>query len=86
IVRIIKLLLISFLSVLVMEFNILSWNCKGARHPQFNRMLQEYLKIHHLAVVVLLETRVSGLRANKVIKKSSFNWSHIVEAKGFSSG
>ncbi|KAK5774449.1 hypothetical protein PVK06_042304 [Gossypium arboreum] len=69
-----------------MEFNIFSWNCQGARHPQFNRMLQEYLKIHHPPVVVLLETRVSGLRANKVIKKSSFNWSHRVEAKGFSSG
>ncbi|PPD68201.1 hypothetical protein GOBAR_DD34918 [Gossypium barbadense] len=38
----------------------------GADHPNFHRFLKEYLKEFDFGVVVLVETRTSGVKADKV--------------------
>ena len=44
------------------------------------------VKNYQPSMIVLLEPRISGLKADAFIKKSGFNKSHRVEAEGFSSG
>lgn len=49
-------------------------------------MLKEYLKDFDLEIVVLLETRISGIKVENVIWKIRLRNSHRVEARGFSGG
>lgn len=48
--------------------------------------MKEYLREFDPDVVVLVETRVSGFRANRVVQSIGFSFSHRVEARGFSGG
>lgn len=48
-------------------------------------LLKEFLRDFDPEVVVLVETRISGLRADNVIKGIVLSNSHRVEAHGFSS-
>ncbi|KAK5832587.1 hypothetical protein PVK06_016389 [Gossypium arboreum] len=50
------------------------------------RVFWEYNRQHKLDLISLLETRVSGEKANLVIAKLGINNSHRVEAVGFSGG
>ncbi|MBA0713743.1 hypothetical protein Golax_012759 [Gossypium laxum] len=50
----------------------------------FLRAFQEYNAEHMPDVVCLVELRVSGKKANLIIEKLGFNYSHRVEAVGFS--
>ncbi|MBA0858473.1 hypothetical protein Goshw_026688 [Gossypium schwendimanii] len=52
----------------------------------FLRAFQEYNAEHMPDVVCLVEPRVSGKKANLIIEKLGFNYSHWVEAVGFSRG
>ncbi|PPD84828.1 hypothetical protein GOBAR_DD18234 [Gossypium barbadense] len=55
-------------AVRVEDIDIIVWNCQGTGHPNFHRFLKEYLREFDPRVVVLVETRVSGVKADKVIK------------------
>ncbi|KAG8486814.1 hypothetical protein CXB51_020359 [Gossypium anomalum] len=46
-----------------------------ANHPNFHRFLKEYLREFDLGVVVLVETRISGVKADKVIKNIACGFS-----------
>lgn len=69
-----------------MSPKLLVWNCQGCAHTHFNRILKEYVREFDVDVVVLLETRISGLRAKSVNMNLGFDYSHRVEAKGFTGG
>lgn len=47
------------------------------------RLLIHLLKPHG---IVLLEPRISGVKADRVISKIGFEFSHRIEAEGFSRG
>ncbi|MBA0772642.1 hypothetical protein Gotri_007985, partial [Gossypium trilobum] len=53
---------------------------------KFLRVFQEYNAEHRADIVCLVEPRVSGKKANLIIEKLGFNYSHRVEAVGFSGG
>lgn len=62
------------------------WNCQGAGSKKFMRAARLLIKTHNPSVMALLETKVSGDRANDICKKLNFsNWIRI-EAIGFSGG
>ncbi|KAA3460904.1 reverse transcriptase [Gossypium australe] len=57
------------------NLKIFTWNCPGCASRNFIRIFREYNVEHHPNIVCLLEPRVGG-----------FNFSHLVETVGFSSG
>lgn len=61
-------------------------NCQGCAHPRFYRYLKEYTREFNLNMFALLETRVSGLKADWVVRKTGFEFSHRIEARGYLGG
>ena len=63
-----------------------SWNCRGAGSQAFPIMIHDIVKKFKVDILCLLEPRISGTRADKVIRKLGFsNWIRV-EACGFAGG
>ena len=62
------------------------WNAQGAASGDFRRSFRTIIKNYNPSMVVLMEPRISGIKADDFIKKSGFARSHQVEAVGFSGG
>ncbi|KAI9080045.1 hypothetical protein K1719_037978 [Acacia pycnantha] len=58
----------------------------GAASKSFAVVLRELKKRYKVDVVVILEPRISGIQATKVIKSRGFKYSVRVEAVGFAGG
>lgn len=65
---------------------ILVWNARGAASKAFSHALKELCKHWKLVIVVLVETRCSGARAQEVIWRLGFRNQVIEEAAGMSGG
>ena len=72
--------------MLLMTVSILFWNVQGPGSPSFRRIFATLVKSYNPTIVVILEPRISGSKADEFIKKSGFDRSHRVEATGFSEG
>ncbi|XP_050238477.2 uncharacterized protein LOC126687968 [Mercurialis annua] len=57
-----------------------------AAKTNFLRTFRSFRDCYNPSLVVLVEPRISGPKADKVIKRSGFDFSHRVEAQGFSGG
>ncbi|KAK5793701.1 hypothetical protein PVK06_034854 [Gossypium arboreum] len=70
------------------EANVLDGQIEGSFVPtkNFIRAFCEYNEEHKSDIACLVETKVSGKKANDIIEKLGFNFSHQVEAVGFSGG
>lgn len=64
----------------------LIWNCQGAAQGKFHSVLKSLIKDQKISLLVLVEPRVSGRSADKVIKRLGFPNSFRIEASGFSGG
>lgn len=54
---------------------IVSWNCIGAGGRSFPLRVCELIKRHAVKMLILVEPRVSGQKASKIIKRLGFtNW------------
>ncbi|XP_052291725.1 uncharacterized protein LOC127900602 [Citrus sinensis] len=62
------------------------WNVQGAASVDFRRSFRTIVKNYNPSLVVLMEPRISGVKADDFIKKSGFDQSHRVEAVGFAGG
>ncbi|KAJ9173186.1 hypothetical protein P3X46_016349 [Hevea brasiliensis] len=62
------------------------WNCQGAGGASFLRTMRMYSQMYNPQILVLLEPRISGRKADLVIKKLGWPFSHRVEAMGFLRG
>lgn len=63
-----------------------SWNCRGACGKTFPRLLKQIVQKYSIRVMALMETRVSGARADKITTRLGFsNWFRV-EATGFAGG
>lgn len=69
-----------------MDISIFAWNCQGAASPRFVRSLKSLLHDHRPDLLVLSEPRVSGAKADGVIRKIGYRNSLRVESHGFSGG
>lgn len=69
-----------------MSYKILWWNVQGAGSREFLREFRDIVRRNRVAVAALFEPRISGCRADKVIKGCGFQNSFRVEATGFSGG
>ncbi|XP_028772906.1 uncharacterized protein LOC114730056 [Neltuma alba] len=65
---------------------VASWNCRGAGNRCFPRTVKDIVYKLQIDVLCLMETRISGTRADGVIRKLGFsNWIRL-EASGFARG
>ena len=62
------------------------WNAQGAASPSFRRSFSTVVNNSKPVMVVLMEPRISGSKADNFIKNSGFDKSRRVEAEGFSGG
>lgn len=62
---------------------ISTWNCRGASAKSFPNLLRDIVSKYGIQVMALLETRISGDKADRVVKKLGFNNWLRVEATGF---
>lgn len=46
--------------------NIIAWNCRGALKPSFQNHVRELVNNHNPAVLIIMETRITGDRADKL--------------------
>ncbi|KAI9111887.1 hypothetical protein K1719_017577 [Acacia pycnantha] len=80
------ILFVLFLHINSIMMKILIWNCRGAANKGVATVIRNMKKRYRLYVVVILEPRISGGHATKVIRSWGFNHSTRVEADGFSGG
>lgn len=66
--------------------NILSWNVGGVAGTDFKRVFRDMITSYKPDIVILTKTRVSGDRANSIIKNLVFDRFIKVDAMGFSGG
>ena len=68
------------------NINTLVWNSRGAGKRNFSSFMKDLRGRYGFSILVLLEIRLSGCRANKVAKKFCFDGSFRVDADGFAGG
>lgn len=66
--------------------NILSWNCRGAGARSFPCLIQDLKRSHNVQMLIIIEPRISGVKADKIITKLGYDYNYRVEAEGFSGG
>ncbi|GMJ02216.1 hypothetical protein HRI_003890800 [Hibiscus trionum] len=69
-----------------MNFKCICWNVQGCVNPKFISAAKEYLRDVRPDIVILMEPKISGSKADTVILKLGLPNSHRVEAKGFAGG
>ena len=68
------------------KMNILMWNYRDALNPDFKRRVFEMAVNHHPSIMVIIETRVGGTRAKKIIEGLPFDGFIITDTIGYTSG
>jgi hypothetical protein len=66
--------------------NVLIWNCKDAMKPKFKTTLLDLVSWHHHAIVVVIETRMGGAKADAIIRTLPFDGAYSTETIGFAGG
>lgn len=68
------------------NLSLFVWNYQGCANSKFPCIFKEYNLDFKLNIVSLLGTKISGRKADEIIAELGFQFSHRVEAKGFSGG
>ncbi|GMJ00023.1 hypothetical protein HRI_003671500 [Hibiscus trionum] len=66
--------------------NFLMWNIQGAASSSFRDHLRRISASANPSIGALMETRMSGMRADRIVNRLGFQSSFRVEAQGFSGG
>ncbi|XP_019451752.1 PREDICTED: uncharacterized protein LOC109353844 [Lupinus angustifolius] len=64
----------------------MSWNCMGTNARGFSRLIKDIKGLYSISFLILLETQISGEKAEKVICKLGFDGVAKVDARGRSGG
>ncbi|KAL8159829.1 hypothetical protein V2J09_001366 [Rumex salicifolius] len=68
------------------NINIITWNVQRAGSREFMITLKELIRIHNPAILVLVETRLSGRQMDKIYDTLGFDGVARAEAVGFRGG
>lgn len=66
--------------------NFLAWNIRGAGTRIFPSLIRDLVGRHKLSLLLLVETRYGGSKADQIIKKIGFPKYCKVDANGFAGG
>ena len=69
-----------------MYMNMLIWNCRGALNPNFLSLVSDWIHKHYLAILVIMETKVSGDRAKSIVDKLPMDEAILVSNIGLIGG
>ena len=72
--------------VLVVIMNCISWNCRGAGKASFQNQVRDFVNNHNPAILIIMETRVSGERAREITSRLPFDGVILTDTIGFSGG
>ena len=70
----------------VVRMKILMWNCRGALNSEFKRKVCELVANHRPSIMVIMETRVGGERAKKIIEGLPFDGFITTDTIGYAGG
>ena len=59
---------------------IIVWNVQGAAGHVFKSVAKSFIDVHKPKIFAMVEPRINGVKAEKVIKGLKFEHSHRVEA------
>ena len=68
------------------KMNILLWNCRGALNVDFKRRIFEITINHHPSILVVIETRVGGDSATRIIEDLPFDGYITTDTIGYAGG
>ena len=63
-----------------------SWNVRGAGKKRFVKVVFDLRRFGHFDVLAILEPRINGITATKIVDRLGFNKNFIVETSDFSRG
>ncbi|XP_061342522.1 uncharacterized protein LOC133288718 [Gastrolobium bilobum] len=66
--------------------SLLAWNCRGAAKKRFLGTLTSMIRKHRIDLTAIFEPRISGAKAQKIIKRTGYNNCIVEEAQGFMGG
>ena len=66
--------------------NIIAWNCRGALKPSFQDYIRDLVQIHNPVIMVVMETKVGGVRAKEIIDRLPFDGAICTETIGYAGG
>ena len=66
--------------------NMLIWNCRGALNPNFHNLFSNLICKHYPAILVIMETKVSGNRAKSIADRLPMDGAILVNNIGLSGG
>nr|POE86178.1 hypothetical protein CFP56_07285 [Quercus suber] len=69
-----------------LPMKILVWNCRGMSSQNFRRSFADLSRVYRPDIVVIMETRISGQRAEDVNSSLGFNSVRRFDATGFRGG
>lgn len=76
--------IINLMGPFLVVLMILSWNVRGAGAKTLPLLIRDMVAYYKMSILGLVEPRISGEKADRVIKRLPFTHNHIVHAKGFS--
>ena len=65
---------------------MLIWNCRGALNPNFCEIVNELVRLHSIAIMIVVETKVSGERAKRISEKLDFDGEIFANSIGLTGG
>ena len=68
------------------KMNILLWNCRGALGLDFRRRVLDMMVNHFPSIMIIIETRLGGDRATKIIEELPFDGFFTTETIGYVGG
>ena len=77
---------LSFFYMMIKDMNMLIWNCRGAAKRNFASFIKDLCRSYGFSLLVLLETRVGGLKADRISSKMGFDGMFRVDPDGFAGG
>ena len=66
--------------------NVIVWNYRGALKPNFQRHVNELVRIHNPVILVVMETRVRGDKAKEIIDRLPFDGAILAKTIGYAGG
>ena len=66
--------------------NIIIWNCRGARKPNFKDQVRDLVQYHNPVIFVVMETRIGGDRAKEITDRIPFDEAIYTDIIGYSGG
>lgn len=65
---------------------VLLWNCRGAGSADFLRHMKDLVRSQKPSIMVVVEPKISGTRAQRVIRQLGFSNFHISDPIGYAGG